>query len=99
MKQIPAAALYFILSKINLIAEKISNSEFSSNMLNIICKALDCGVPKIQSIVMENLEFIIKKIDSLAFKNQIFPRLVHIVLNTNSIAPSTAQYGALYTTP
>lgn len=84
MKQIPAAALYFILSKINLIAEKISNSEFSGNMLNIICKALDCGVAKIQGIVMENLEFIIKKIDSLAFKNQIFPRLVNIVLNTNS---------------
>lgn len=84
MKQIPAAALYFVLSKINLIAEKISNSEFSSNMLNIICKALDCGVAKIQSVVMENLAFIIKKIDSLAFKNQVFPRLVNIVLNTTS---------------
>ena len=84
MKQIPAAALYFILSKLNLIAEKISNSEFSLNMLNIICKALDCGVSKIQSVVMENLAFIIKKIDSLAFKNQVFPRLVNIVLNTTS---------------
>lgn len=84
MKQIPAAALYFILSKINFISEKISNSEFSSNMLNIICKALDCGVAKIQSVVLENLAFIIKKIDSLAFKNQVFPRLVNIVLNTNS---------------
>lgn len=84
LKQIPAAALYFILSKINFIADKISNSEFSSNMLNIICKALDCGVAKIQSVVMENLAFIIKKIDSLAFKNQVFPRLVNIVLNTNS---------------
>lgn len=84
LKQIPAAALYFILSKINFIAEKISNAEFSSNMLNIICKALDCGVAKIQSVVMENLAFIIKKIDSLAFKNQVFPRLVNIVLNTTS---------------
>jgi SCY1-like protein 2 len=84
LKQIPAAALYFILSKINFIAEKISNAEFSSNMLNIICKALDCGVSKIQSVVMENLAFIIKKIESLAFKNQVFPRLVNIVLNTNS---------------
>ena len=84
MKQIPAAALYFILSKLNFLAEKISNTEFSSNMLNIICKALDCGVAKIQAVVMENLLFIIKKIDSLAFKNQIFPRLVNIVLNTSS---------------
>jgi SCY1-like protein 2 len=84
MKQIPAAALYFILSKLNFLADKISNMEFSSNMLNIICKALDCGVAKIQSVVLDNLSFIIKKIDSLAFKNQIFPRLVNIVLNTQS---------------
>jgi SCY1-like protein 2 len=90
MKQIPAAALYFILSKINFLADKISNTEFSSNMLNIICKALDCGVAKIQAVVMENLLFIIKKIDSLAFKNQIFPRLVNIVLNTNSTSLKVA---------
>ena len=84
MKQIPAAGLYYLLSKLNFIAEKISNNEFSSNMLNIICKALDCGVSKIQSVVLDNLAFIIKKIDSLAFKNQIYPRLVNILLNTNS---------------
>lgn len=84
MKQIPAQALYFILSKICVISEKVSNSEFVSNMLNIICKALDCGVGKIQAVVLENLSFIIKKVDSLAFKNQIFPRLVSIVLNTTS---------------
>lgn len=84
MKQMPAAALYYILSKLNFIAEKISNSEFATTMLNIICKALDCGVAKIQAVVLENLSFIIKKIDSQAFKNQIFPRLVNIVLNTSS---------------
>jgi SCY1-like protein 2 len=84
MKQIPAAGLYFLLSKLNFIADKISNSEFSSNMMNIICKALDCGVAKIQTVVLDNLMFIIKKVDSLAFKNQIYPRLVNIILNTNS---------------
>jgi SCY1-like protein 2 len=84
MKQIPAAALYFLLSKLNFFAEKISNNEFCSNLLNIICKALDCGVAKIQTVVLDNLPFIIKKVDSLAFKNQIYPRLVNIVLNTSS---------------
>ena len=84
MKQIPAAALYFLLSKLQFIAEKISNSEFSSNMMNIICKALDCGVAKIQTVVLDNLLFIIKKVDSLAFKNQIYPRLVNILTNTQS---------------
>jgi hypothetical protein len=86
MKQIPAAGLYYLLSKLNFIAEKISNSEFSSNMLNIICKALDCGVPKIQQVCLDNLPFINKKIDSLAFKNQIYPRLVNVLLNTTSVS-------------
>lgn len=86
MKQIPAAGLYYLLSKLTFIGEKISNSEFASNMMNIICKALDCGVPKIQSVVLNNLPFIVKKIDSLSFKNQMYPRLINILLNTNSSA-------------
>ena len=53
-------------------------------MLNIICKALDCNLPKIQSVVMDNLSLVIKKIDSLAFKNWIYPRLVNVLLNTDS---------------
>jgi SCY1-like protein 2 len=84
MKQIPAAGLYFLLSKLNYISEKISNTEFTSNMMNIICKALDCGVPKIQNIVLDNLLFIIKKLDSLTFRTQIYPRLVKIVLDTTN---------------
>ena len=83
-KHIPAAALFYILSRLNYIAENISNTEFSSNMFSIVCKALDCGVPKIQSVVLDNLNFIIKKVDSMNFKNQLFPRLVNIVTTTTS---------------
>ena len=89
-KQIPAAGLYFILSKIQFLAEKISNTEFNSNLLNIICKALDSNVAKLQSVVLDNITFIIKKIDSLAFKTQLFPRLVNIILKTTS-APLKVQ--------
>ena len=84
LKQIPAAGLYFILSKIQILSEKISNSEFNSNLLNIICKALDSNVAKLQTVVLDNITFIVKKIDSQAFKNQLFPRLVNIILKTNS---------------
>lgn len=84
LKQIPAAGLYFILSKIQVLSDKISNTEFSSNLLNIICKALDSNVVKLQTVVLDNLAFIVKKIDSLAFKNQLFPRLVNIVTKTTS---------------
>ena len=85
LKQMPAAALYFILSKLQYLAEKISNSEFNSHLLNIICKALDSNVAKLQSVVLDNITTITKKIDSLSFKNQLFPRLVNIVQKTTSI--------------
>ena len=90
LKQIPAAGLYFILSKLQFLAEKITNTEFNTNLLNIICKALDSNVAKLQAVVLDNITFIIKKIDSLAFKNQLFPRLVNIVLKTTS-APLKVQ--------
>jgi len=84
LKQIPAAGLYFILSKIQFLAEKITNTEFNSNLLNIICKALDSNVAKLQTVVLDNISIIVKKIDSLSFKTQLFPRLVNIVLKTTS---------------
>lgn len=84
MKQMPAAALYFILTKLQFIGDRVSNSEFTSSMLNIICKALDCNVVKIQSVVLSNFPYIIKKIDSQAFKNQLYPRLADILTNTSS---------------
>jgi len=40
--------------------------------------------------VLDNITFIIKKIDSLAFKTQLFPRLVNIILKTTS-APLKVQ--------
>ena len=86
MRSMPAASLFFLLSKVQFIAEHISNSEFAGNFLNIICKALDCNVVKIQTIVIQNLKIITKKIDSLAFKNQIYPRMIQIILSTNSVS-------------
>ena len=84
MKQVPAAGLYFILSKIKFLSEKITNTEFNTNLLSIICKALDSNVVKLQTVVLDNISFIVKKIDSLSFKNQLFPRLVNIVLKSTS---------------
>ena len=84
LKSLPAASIYFLISKVQYIGDNISNSEFTSNFLNLICKAMDCNVAKIQTIVAENLQYITKKIDSLAFKNQIYPRILQIIANTNS---------------
>ena len=87
MKSMSGGCLYFLLSKIKFIGSKISNQEFTSNFLNIICKAMDCNQPKIIAVVSDNLLEVTKKIDSLSFKNQIYPRMINILtsMNSNSI--------------
>lgn len=82
LKQMPAATLYFLITKIEFISLKLSQGEFTGHMLNIVCKALDCNVPKIQNAVLLNLAAINKKIDSQSFKNQIYTRLSGILINT-----------------
>ena len=84
LKALPAASIYFLISKVQYIGDNISNSEFTSSFLHLICKAMDCNVAKIQTVVAENLQYITKKIDSLAFKNQIYPRILQIIANSNS---------------
>ena len=84
LKSMPASGLYFLLSKVKFIGDKISNSEFTASFLNIICKAMDCNVAKLQTVVSDNLLVITKKIDSLSFKNQIYPRIINILSTTNS---------------
>ena len=84
LRSLPAAAIYFLISKVQYIGEHISQSDFSQYFLNLICKAMDCNVPKIQFVVSNNMKFIAKSIDSLSFKNQIFPRIMQVVSSTNS---------------
>ena len=84
LRSLPAAAIYFLISKVQYIGEHISQSEFSQNFLNLICKAMDCNVPKIQLVVSNNMKFIANNTDSLSFKNQIFPRMLQVVSTTNS---------------
>ena len=84
LRSLPAAAIYFLISKVQFIGEHISQSEFSQYFLNLICKAMDCNVPKIQFVVSNNMKFIATNIDSLSFKNQIFPRMMQVVSSTNS---------------
>ena len=85
LKSLPAVSIYFLISKIEYIGNNISNSEFNNHLLNLICKAMDSNVVKIQMIISKNLPFIMKKIDSLNFKNNIYPRLISIINTTGSI--------------
>jgi hypothetical protein len=84
LKSMPAQCLYFLLQKVEFIGDKVSKSEFSNNFLKIICKALDCNVLKIQTVVADHIIYITKKIDSLTFKNQVYPRIITTLQTTNS---------------
>ena len=83
LKSIPAQSLYFILKKMPFIGENISQSEYSNNCNDIICKALDCGFAKIQIVVIDNINSITEHISLDIFLKDIFPRMMMILKRSN----------------
>ena len=46
-KELPAQTLFLLLKHSELILKFVSGSEFASNMMPLIQKSLECGVPKL----------------------------------------------------
>ena len=84
MKKFPAATLYFTLKKMNFIINNLEKSEFNKYCIPLIGKALDCGVQKIQEVVLDELPNLLKNLDKNEFQNNIYNRLVKIVIQTNN---------------
>ena len=82
LKQMSAGSLFFLINKIEYIAKNISQSEFTNHMLNIICKALDSNIVKLQKAVFSNLSIITKNLESHTFKNSIYLRMISILMQT-----------------
>lgn len=82
LKAISAGILYFLITKIEFISKNISREEFSNHMLGVICKSLDTNLQKLQKAVFDNLSVINKIIESQAFKNHIYQRMISIVVKT-----------------
>ena len=70
------------MTKIEYISKNISRDEFSNHMLGAICKSLDTNLQKLQKAVFDNLSIINKIIESQAFKNHIYQRMISIVVKT-----------------
>ena len=85
LKIIPAKTLYFLLKKIPFFIENISKENFNENFLEIICKSLDCNVSKIQFVIIKNIKKIAENFYEEKFKNEIFPRINKILLNSNDV--------------
>ena len=84
MKKLPAAALFHILKKISFFFKNLEKEEFNKNCIPLICKALDCGVQKIQEVILEELPKILNDLDKNEFKNSIYNRLINIILQTKN---------------
>ena len=84
MKKFPAATLYFTLKKLSFLIKNLDETEFNKHCIPLICKALDCGVQKIQEVVLEELPNILNDIDKNEFKNNIYNRLVKIVMQSKN---------------
>ncbi len=84
MKKFPAATLYFTLKKVSFLCKNLDKQEFNKYCMPLICKALDCGVQKIQEVILEELPKILNDIDKNEFQNMIYNRLVKIVIQTKN---------------
>ena len=83
MKSLPTATLFIILRRMNYILENISLDDFMNDCIPIICKALDCGMGKIQEVIIEKIKLLYDIIDNDIFIDKIYFRLIQILCNTN----------------
>ena len=84
MKKLPAAALYLILKKISFFSENLEKNEFNKYCIPLICKALDCGVQKIQEVILDELPKILNELDKNEFKDNIYNKLINILIQTKN---------------
>ena len=99
MKTLPTASLYIILKKMTFILENISNEEFINECIPIIYKALDCGMGKIQEVIIEQMKIIYDLIDNEMFIDKIYSRLIQILCNTSEIGLITIIFYQLKQLP
>lgn len=84
LSSLPATCLFFLINKMSFLGEKISKNEFESDYLHVICKSMDSNVQKLQVSVIENLQYLSKKLSAEKFKDEIYERVIKILTNCNS---------------
>ena len=81
-KELPAQTLFLLLKNSELILKYVSSNEFSQNMLPLIQKSLECGVPKLQLLALECIEKLFKTLDYQHVKTNLIPRVLKILEET-----------------
>lgn len=60
-----------------LITKYVSGSEFSTVFLPLIQKSLECGVPKLQLLALDQIDKMFKSLDYTLFKQNLMPRILN----------------------
>ena len=82
MKSLPTASLFIILKRMNFILEKISYDDFINEYIPIIFKSLDCGMGKIQEVIIDQIKIIYDILEFDFFIDKIYFRLIQILFNS-----------------
>ena len=84
-KELPAQTLFLLLKHSELILKFVSSNEFAANMMPLIQKSLECGVPKLQLLALDQIKVLFKSLDYSLFKTNLVPRMLKILEETSSL--------------
>lgn len=91
-KEISAQTLFVLLSEVEVFIQYTSADQCRSLIMPLVFKALECGVPQLQEVVMNKVPTLVAKIDDKSYlKVQILPRFLQGLLLTR--APSVREEG------
>lgn len=91
-KEIPAQALYDLVSNIQLFHKYITIEELQSSLVPLMIKCYECKIPKLQDIAVRVTPYIVKNSDYTFTKtkvlylylSQILPRIMNLCCDTNA---------------
>ena len=84
-KELPAQTLFLLLKHSEIILKFVSSNEFASNLMPLIQKSLECGVPKLQLLALDQIKVLFKSLDYGLFKTSLVPRMLKILEETASL--------------
>jgi hypothetical protein len=57
----------------------VSQKEFGEVFLPLLCKALECGIPKLQILALTRIRTIFTQMEYQTVKSQVLPRVCRIL--------------------
>lgn len=78
-KELPAQSLFILLKGKELIVNYVSQKEFGEVFLPLLCKSLECGIPKLQILALSRIKTIFTQMEYQTVKSQVLPRVCKIL--------------------